>query len=200
MKQISDLWFLPVPLPGAISSPALCAPIPLWAVHPLRPVFFPHPTKSPSPGRSQGPLEVGLPAQCPPHPCQIPELQELKIKILQPLLLLAGTQADFAPVTEKQRPRREQDWHSRQPPSLRGSSQTWGTSQTRVHCRQWSSPLPLTRIAPLATFPPLDFRPEQNGRSPDKMQDAILMNKHRPQMQAILFLCKIIKVIVKINK
>lgn len=115
MKRISDLWFLPVPLPGAISSPALCAPIPLWAVHPLRPVFFPHPTKSPSPGRSQGPLEVGLPAQCPPHPCQIPELQELKIKILQPLLLLAGTQADFAPVTEKQRPRREQDWHSRQP-------------------------------------------------------------------------------------
>lgn len=74
---------------------------------------LPHPTMSPSPGRSQGPLEVGLSGQCPPHPCQIPELQELKI--LQPLLLLAGTQADFAPVTEKQRPRREQDWHSRQP-------------------------------------------------------------------------------------
>lgn len=88
---------------------------------------LPHPTKSPSPGRSQGPLEVGLPVQCPPHPCQIPELQELKI--LQPLLLLAGTQADFAPVTKKQKGAR----------LAQQAATAWGAPsfQTHVHYRQW---------------------------------------------------------------
>lgn len=53
---------------------------------------FPKPPRSPSLRRPRGPLEVDLPVQCLPRPCQIPELQ--KPKMLQPLLLLlAGTQA-----------------------------------------------------------------------------------------------------------
>lgn len=72
-----------------------------------------------------------------------------------------------------------------------------GSFQTCVRSGQWPSPLSPHWTSPLAMLcHPLN--PAWNGRSHEKVQDTVSMkNKCLPQVQAILFSCKIIKAVVK---